>query len=385
MGDLLDYTAGLYYFYENADSEATTFQAPLARWADPTNPFLNPSVYEDFSTENHSIAAFGSFEYHFDDRWTGEAGLRLTFDRKDFERNTAPIFTDTAVVPLPFSADDDESWFFASPRLGLSYQVSDDALGYMSLSMAQKAGGFNGRAGNNPDQLDPYDPETVYALELGLKSQWLDRRLQANLAAFLNQYNDMQLTVFTVDPISGTFLSLVENAAESRVLGFEAELRALPATGLDLFASLGITEARYLDFDIVDINNTPPGGPPVFMDISDRDFKNTPKLTFHLGGSYTFPSFFAGSMSVGADYAFRSKVHFGIENNNTTAQGNFALANARIGWQSADGRKEIVLWGKNLADREYKSYALDFTDTIGHTIGYWGAPRTFGIETTFRY
>src|SRR5690625_5338929 len=44
------------------------------------------------------------------------------------------------------------------------------------------AGGFNGEAETAVDFRKGYDPEKVKAYELGLKSRWLDQRLQVNVA-----------------------------------------------------------------------------------------------------------------------------------------------------------------------------------------------------------
>ncbi|MGO4610745.1 TonB-dependent receptor, partial [Variovorax sp. 2RAF20] len=47
-----------------------------------------------------------------------------------------------------------------------------------------------------PEDLGPYDDETVDAFEVGAKSEFLDRRLRLNAAAFYYDYQDLQ--VYTV-------------------------------------------------------------------------------------------------------------------------------------------------------------------------------------------
>src|SRR5690625_1009525 len=105
------------------------------------------------------------------------------------------------------------------------------------------AGGFNGEAETAVDFRKGYDPEKVKAYELGLKSRWLDQRLQVNVATFYNQETDLQLSVFTGDGSSAS--SIVDNAGKSVKSGAEIEVIFQPTADLQLSANYGYLDARY--------------------------------------------------------------------------------------------------------------------------------------------
>ncbi|MFX4806007.1 TonB-dependent receptor, partial [Acinetobacter baumannii] len=80
---------------------------------------------------------------------------------------------------------------------------------------------------------------TVKAYELGVKSEWLDRRLVANLAGFYSDYSQMQLQITGAPP-----LHAFANAAKSTIYGAEFETRAAVGEHLRFDASAGYTHTR---------------------------------------------------------------------------------------------------------------------------------------------
>ncbi len=94
---------------------------------------------------------------------------------------------------MPFSADSDDEWSNFSPAVTLSWAFADALSVYARYAEGWKSGGFNGESDTLPAFLMAYDPEEVSSYELGLKSRWLDDRLQINAAAFRNDISDMQL------------------------------------------------------------------------------------------------------------------------------------------------------------------------------------------------
>src|SRR5690606_26427732 len=86
----------------------------------------------------------------------------------------------------------DKRWNELGWKLGLDYRLSEDVLLYGYYARGFKSGGFVGRI-NTPEAIGPYDPETIDTVELGMKGDFLDRRLRVNLATFYMIYEDMQL------------------------------------------------------------------------------------------------------------------------------------------------------------------------------------------------
>ena len=86
----------------------------------------------------------------------------------------------------------EESWSEFTPKVGLRYRVDDDLMFFGLYSKGFRAGGFSGRANTYEAASTPYDPETVDNYELGMKSEWLDRRLRLNASAYFMKYDDKQ-------------------------------------------------------------------------------------------------------------------------------------------------------------------------------------------------
>src|SRR3546814_19588853 len=76
-----------------------------------------------------------------------------------------------------------------------------------------------------------FDPDYVKAIEVGVKSQLFDRRLQVNTSLYRNKYDNLQFQIF------GPFGPQAFNADDATVQGIELEIRAAPTDWLTFDAS----------------------------------------------------------------------------------------------------------------------------------------------------
>lgn len=223
----------------------------------------------DKQQQTYSFGAYLTGNYRLTDELRLSVGGRYTYEYKDFiYRNgfntvgggfypDAPGFNNEAAGT--------QGWSQFTPRIAIDYSPRDGVLTYASWSQGFKSGGFNGR-GNSTETIGPYDPELVNTYELGVKSEWLDRTLRFNLAAFLTDYSDKQEEIIRRNPATGATITTVTNASSVRYWGFEAEMVAVPAKGLTLSGTVGYLNARYEDFlyDNFDVSNSvrPRNTPP---------------------------------------------------------------------------------------------------------------------------
>jgi iron complex outermembrane receptor protein len=121
------------------------------------------------------------------------------------------------------------------------------------------------------------------------------------------------------------------------------------------------------------------------VDVSDRDFKNTPALTGSLGAAYVIPFWRQSTLTLGGSFSYQSEIQYATNNNDRIKQNAYGLFNGRVAWENANGDLEIALWGRNLADRRYKLFGLELTQTLGFTTAYWAPERSFGLEATVRW
>jgi len=79
----------------------------------------------------------------------------------------------------------------------VNYQATDKILTYFTFSQGFKSGGWTTRA-TTPILVAPtFNPEKANTYEIGLKGQFSDRLLQANIAGFYTDYSDLQVTVYS--------------------------------------------------------------------------------------------------------------------------------------------------------------------------------------------
>ena len=99
-------------------------------------------------------------------------------------------------------------------------------------------------------------------------------------------------------------------------------------------------------------------------------------------GQYRVPFANGGSILLRGEYNHRSRQYFTPANVTAQSQPGYGLINANIGYTSPDKRWQIVLYGRNLADKEYVTTTASFTAAIS---GRVGEPRTFGAKAIFQY
>src|SRR5205085_4915902 len=216
-----------------------------------------------------SLAAFGQLSWNITDRLTLQAGARLNYDKKSGSYvatvttgagtllvcNPAPVSSVTrdqcATLP-PQSYSPAFSDWNISGDITASYHLSGDVLAYATYARAFKSGGINLAglpldANNNPIlSAATVRPETENHFEAGLKSQFFDRRLTVNLAAFWTEIEDYQATV--TNGQLGVLRGYLANAGKVRTRGFELEVSARPTEGLSLYFNGAFTDARYVRF-----------------------------------------------------------------------------------------------------------------------------------------
>ena len=293
-GDRLDYLIGAFYADEKISELKSTslgadyqsyMSTPLSSIGLPPNSLLTifaggvsaagATARNQFDQDGSNWAIFTNNTFHMTDRVAINLGLRYSDDHKEgrFDQLDASnpacgaVAGRAAFLPAPlqalvpvalaftcqFGATPVGAWAGAPQEFDETYnedelvwtakllgQITDDVNAYLSASHGYKAGGFNLDPTAAVFGADPsFKPETVDALEVGLKSQWLDGRVTANLAVFQQELEDFQVLEFT-----GTqFRTFNVEKAESK--GFELELGARITDGLS--ASLGLTyaDAKY--------------------------------------------------------------------------------------------------------------------------------------------
>ena len=354
-GERLDWLAGLFYFTEAGDQVIN----------DKFGTF--PLLPTTFDLKTDSYAVFGQLSYQWNSKVSVVGGLRYTQDSKSMD---ATIQDGLFVFPVTLAAVSlDEDFSSISPKLGVDVQVNDDTLAYAYVAHGFKGGGFNGLAVGNPQILaSPYNEETVWTLEGGIKTDLLDNRLRINAAVFYNQYDDIQMTAI-IDVASFSFAE--QNVGKATVLGLEIEASARLSEGLRVFGNVGFMTDRYDRLDPLSSaaqNNA-------------ADLPSTPAATGMVGFSYEQPISASGAhlkLKIGADIGYVGD-HFGEVTNSVLIEA-YSQLNAYVAIGANDDRWQLRLAGKNVTDEQ--DLVFGSTSTTGSTAG---PPRFWLLSARLRY
>jgi len=335
------------------------------------NPFnagldLDFDIYNKVSGE--SYAAYGSGTFALTDQLNMTAGLRYTDETKDYFIDHSRVNAGIAIIPPTALTD---SWSALSPKFSMDYQTSTNTLLYASLSRGFKSGGFNGRP-TSQGAVDSYDPEFVWSYEAGVKTSFADRRVLLSMAAFIYDYQDMQLNSVRADN-TGNLLLVTENAGTANVKGFEAEMRAMVTDNFVVDATLGLLDAKYDELN--------PGATVT----ADLRLNRTPEFSMSVGGEYTFALSDGFDLTVRGDYSYQSSQALDPANTAALIQDGYGLLNGRITLTPNDSNWEIALYGTNLTDELYLQGGLTTLDSFGTVEGTFGLPAEWGIATKLKF
>lgn len=375
-----------YYWLYFADTAGTTY---IASGVDPSWWLSGDD------TEWDQWAVFGNFSYDFSDAFTAELGLRY------FDQEMDRLY----FVDKPFVIAD--SWpDFTNPqggnsdvvtKLTLTYRFDDDKLLYALYSEGFRAGGANRNRVPQEFTILPlaYEPDKLVNLEAGIKSRWMDGRVQVNATVFFGEWKNYQIETIdpsgvacvppatkATDPCGQNFQVMVANVGDAEQTGVELALRAAPSDRLDLGLNLTWVDAKTSqEFEVTTI--VPKG----------TKLPNVPELKYNLWAEYTWPA--AGSdMYVRGSYSWQDESRnqledfvgeFKVSNLATYIQPSFGIADLRVGIRNDEWTLEGFV--SNLTDER----AVLFDDPY-FMDSYWGSrrvttnrPREFGVRISYSW
>jgi iron complex outermembrane recepter protein len=363
----LSVVGGIYYFDETDTTESGIFGPDIG--------FISNSLNDQDTT---ALAVYTDLSYDLTDRLSVSAGVRLTEEEKNFSRIQEFFGGATPLIPklgTGFRATDvdtGKTFSNTSPRLSVSYDLTDDVTSYASIGRGFKSGGFDGRS-NSGFEAQPFDAETLTAYEVGVKGAFAGGAVFASAAAFLNKYDDLQVSSFTQQ--DGIFAAIFTNAAQAEISGFELEASWRPTDNLKLDIAAGYLDAKYDEF--IGENG---------MDVSDElTPANAPDWTGRFGAEYRRFVSAGVELTAAAAASYRGDVYPTVSSSEVLKQDGYVLYDASLGLEFADGRYAVRLVGKNLSDEQYRTQGFDLSDSLGYQLGYYGAPRTVSLTVSAKY
>ena len=394
-GGAVDYVVGGYYYHQRTSSDNSYTTGPsvlaLSGGSYPNNNVV--SGRGEATTD--SLAAFGQTTWHVTPKLDLTGGLRYTTEDKKgrVQQNDLASASPFSALPI-FRAWDsgelkrtDES---VAALLNASYKLTPTVLGFVNVSHGQKSGGYNvnsvASAGSAfGTQAITVDPEKANNIDLGIKSTWLNNRVQVNGNFFLTKVKDYQAVTNTYYAPAAIFLGVLTNVGDVTSKGFEFDVKARATNNLTLNLNGAYTLARFdsgtgpTPFEVY--NGTYGRGS---QSIEGNQVNGAPKWIFNAGAQYRHFLDNGIEQRLVANYAWRDQTYGDINNSVYSKIESYGLLNLSAGWRIPQGEKsswDVSLWVKNAFD---KRYFLRLT-TAGSNmyVGSAGESRTVGA--TVRY
>lgn len=259
-------------------------------------------------------------------------------------------------------------------RVAVDYRFSDAVLAYASVATGFKGGGSNPRP-FNAFQLLPFGPETLTAYEVGLKTDFLDRRVRLNVAAFLNKYSDIQSTASpcpNVPPQYANPSACRVNFGSADIKGIELELFAEPVDGFTIDASLS-----HLDFQYTEVNEATGA-------TLDDPGTGMPPWKASLGAQYKAELGSAGSITPRVDVYYQDETFAGFQGTGASrlvqTLPSFTTVNARLTWRNQDEDLSVSLEVTNLTDEYYIYSSFDQRANNGGRVVAPARPREWAVS-----
>ncbi|MCU0760330.1 MAG: TonB-dependent receptor [Steroidobacteraceae bacterium] len=361
------------------------------------DPARNMVTLSRFVGRDDQHAWFGSFEFAPALQWS--VGAELRRDVEDRRR------VDT--VAGPATAQEAE-YAYITWRAYVDHALRPGQRLYASAAKGALSGYFNvvvdAGAGNAPvpPELQRYDPAQNRTYEIGWKAEWLDRRLDTELALFFIDYTGIQIPATPPAPL---IANLVQNVGDATARGVELSVNFVATDQFQVGGTFSYTptefEAGTVDAGVLrycgGTSSTIPeaarGFCPsrafrgvVLPDVSGQPLPNAPNRLASLYASFDTPLGPRWTFFVRADASYVSDaaaLTIGL-----TRIPARTLYNARLGLRR--GPLDLALWSRNLTDRRYVTAVL-FQPPLNQSNPAFlpnvtlGERRTLGLTATYSF
>lgn len=358
----VDWIAGLYYYYEEGQS-------------DDFIQFVTLDLLSGGEFETEDYAVFGQATWHITDKLDLTLGVRYTDEEKTsiidgIEHQVVTAFLGGAAFKVPNSASFQvvppgtyvDGVTETEPYINLSYNWSDGLMTYASYSEGFKGGGTQVR--NGPIGFLPvFGPEFAEVIEVGAKWSLLEGRMNVSMAAFRTDYKDMQITA-VVNPPGFAPTSVVTNAGDAEIDGFELEIIAMPIPELRINAGISLLDGEYTKL----LN-----APGITL---NSDLPNAPEVQWNLSIAYDIDTA-KGIFTPRVDYSYSDEQFNDATNSESIKRDQVNMLNLSLGYESEDGQWSGALFVKNTLDEQV---ILAGFDGGFYADGAVSRPREWGIR-----
>jgi iron complex outermembrane receptor protein len=384
----INWTVGAYYFKGHSHIGGRTHF-----------PAQGLDFVPDDPVDSESKSAFAHAEWRVVGDLNFVLGLRHTDDEKTYvfsrtDANTGLVPPSLVGINGLHSKFSGSNWDY---KAGVDYHFTPLLMSYAQWSTGFRGGGVNPRPIFS-NQSGTFEPETLDAYEIGLKSTLFDQRVRLNIAAFLNKYQDIVIetsspyfnrslpvdndpTSPTYNPVGGTFPANVPiNAGRAKIKGVELEAFVEPLPGLSIEASYSTLDFQYDELsDAAIASGLSLDSPHIY----------SPKNKWSAGVQYAWQ---IGTTTLTPRFDINHQASFYTRDTGLVQPFRtfnvvpaYTVSNAQISARSEKSKWEFIAAVTNLSDRQYlfNTYDLQFLNSTA--VGQPAPPREWSltIKRTF--
>lgn len=350
------YTLGAYY--ANVKFERPFMRGPafsLANWY--------------ATSKSEQIAGFAQID------WEIVPHLILTGGGRVQNEKVSYTFQDNRAAPGAQFFSGSASDTAGTYRISARYEVTPDLMFFATYSTGYKGQTYDLTTGFNANRAaaGPIKPERSRDKEIGMRAQFLDRRVTFNLTYFDTNYKNLQAQ--TIETLAdGTSNFRLTNVGGLNTKGVELDTTARIGSDFNLTGSLAYLDAKYTSFPVAQcypMQTVPatclPPTSPTFQNLTGARAVQAPKWKFSVGADYS-PSLGGNLKGVAqANWQYQSSVYY-VAEDPQTFQKAYSIVNAGLGVRDKDRKWEIVAFVNNLFDVQYYPSLVNTAGNFGNKI-----------------
>jgi iron complex outermembrane receptor protein len=349
--------------------------------------------------DTDNISLFTKLDFDFNEKWKGALGLRYSYEDKRGTVNQSNQLSALGCVPPTNSNliclvtpdgnnfDQSDSFEALTGSLSASYFLNSDTMLYGAISSGFKSGGFSLQNGTSSDELRPFDEETVINLELGAKTEFLDRRARVNAAIFHTEYKDFQNASFA------GLVFIINNAELVTVNGIEVDTTMILSEHIMATVNLAYIDTLYDKYTSGQCYyGRTPDNDAGQCDLSGEPLPSATKFKANIALNWRKP-FSGGDLYSRLDYLYSSSANASSALDPRFDMPASSMTNLRFGWRNDS--IDLAVWSRNITDEVVINQVAPANihtvvdSRVGAAEGSYQAftlpQRTFGITARYTY
>lgn len=333
--------------------------------------------------DSYTYAAFSNFDYEIVETLKLTLGARYSVEHKKAEVELIAPGQPCSLTSgqcAAFNFHDQKSWGAFTPKIGPTWQPTDDTNLYSYWTRAYRSGGYNLRQTDPTSPPNAYGQESVDAFEIGLKQRFLDKRLTFGLAFFDNTYKHLQRDLAYSLPGGIGNVATTQNVGDATISGVEFESTAAITPDLTVTANYGYLSNKW---DRLDVSLVAPNG---IVSPSDYLLK-LPQIPRNSGGAAVHYSKELPSGTIRADLSYQHVDRSFADDNNLTTLNPVDNLDANLTYLFPDSRTSLSLYGKDLLNRVV--LGINTIDIVGRNPPATDSPltkaRLIGAQLRYKF